>query len=301
MANIAVLKSWDLFLRKVREYFYQRNFVEVPTPFLVSSPGVETYIDPLAVADTDYFLPTSPEFHLKKALASGLENIFEIKACFRKDLEGPYHRQEFTMLEFYRSAADLEDLKNDVMALCETKECKSLSMQTLFQDYLDFDLRPNTSREDLAALCRNKNIVARKDDSWSDLFQRLWLDGIEDNLPSETLIFVDKFPPKLAALADFDEEGWANRMEVYWRGIELANAYQELRDPIEQAARFAETNQERLALGKQAMPIDQDFLNSLNYLKPCAGIAMGLERLYMAKNNIKDIHQVRAFESVVFR
>lgn len=303
-SNLIELNHWALhwpkFLQSVRDYFKAEKFNEVVTPTLVQSSGSETHLDPFTTTfrGKTYYLPTSPEFHLKKLLASGLNKIFEIKSCFRQDEVSNTHSPEFTMLEWYRGYAGIEEIIGDVKSLLkyvgEQPTTDVVSMRDLFKKYLNFELNPHTTIEELKSICPE----SRNTDTWSDVFFRLFLENIEPNIGTEKPIIVRDFPPTMSALARINELGWADRFEVYWRGLELGNAYDELNDPVECEQRLKQWNEEKRVLGKSVIPHSKELISALRSgMPPSGGIAMGLERLFMAIHNIKDISKTRFFNS----
>ena len=260
------------------------------------------------------YLPTSPEFHLKKLLVGGWQRVFEIHKCFRNGEAGAIHQPEFYMLEWYRVNEELTSLKKDVILLIEhlqnwaiTKgvpqqkqdthqDALDETMPSLFQKEVHFNLTPQTSKKELEDLLDQLNINRAPDDTWNDLFFRVFLEKIEPQLKNKGKVFVSDFPPSMAALAKIDDCGWAQRFEFYWQGLEIANAFYELTDAEEQMKRFEEDLREKDRLKKERVPIDEDFISSLKEgMPPSSGIALGLERLFMAITGIKDIREFKLF------
>ena len=317
-------EAWSRFVSNVRDFFRSRSFTEMTTPTLASSPGTEPFLDPLSVlveADGDVvekYLITSPEFHLKKALAAGVPRVFEIAKCFRNKESGGHHRVEFHMLEWYRSFASLHEIADDVEALIKTltsalaenlvsavepPRLKRTTMRELFLDLIadatDFELRADTTRTDLMKLAASIDVRTVADDSFDDIFHRIFLEKIELRLTEINdggPVMISGYPPSMAALSRIGEDGFAERFEVYWQGLELCNAFHELNDPIENRKRFEADNLAKKQSGRQAVPTDQDLLRSFDLgVPPAGGIALGLERLYMAIYGISDIGKVRPF------
>ncbi len=283
---------WSEFVRRVEEYFEGLSFLHLRTPFLVPSPGVDHHIDFMKVSGVrtgrQWFLPTSPEIHLKKYLCRGYDQIFEIKSCFRDDLDSPLHQPEFTMLEWYRTYVDLEKIKLDLVGLLENLARKSLKFKTFtvsqcFEEVLDFKLYPTTSRHELMALARATQIDLDDSDDWNDLFFRIFIEKIEPFLTQQGFCFLEKFPPQQASLSRIDKEGWSERFEFFANGVELANAYHELNDPLENQRRFQEEAQLRQSRHAEPSGQDLDFFEELkNGMPPACGIALGLSRLYQS-------------------
>jgi lysyl-tRNA synthetase class 2 len=301
------------FVRSLKDQLRDLNLEEVETPFLVDCPGMEPSLEPFRTEwrwgreTRALYLPTSPELHLKKLLAQGWTDIFEIKTCFRNSELSPTHEPEFLMLEWYRAFRDLGQIKEDLQKLLdglhaagfvrgEAPRLSEVSYADLFHRYLDFELRPETSAEELKALCRKQNVVFSADDSWDDLFFRLSLEKIEPGLESLGPLIIRDFPPSQAALARRTPEGWADRFEFYWRGLEIANAFHELNDPEEQRRRFEKDRAERRRLGTLDLKPDAEFLRFLEWgMPPSAGVALGVERLLMACENEKELRSYRTF------
>lgn len=310
--NFEIQKRWAAFVTEVRIFFALESFVEVRTPALVSCPGTEPSLDVFSTTlqigskKKKLFLPTSPELHLKKLLALGAERIFEIANCFRNGEVTETHQPEFLMLEWYRAYQNLEAIKQDVVNFIASlskelnvpgpKGAKSVSVAQLFKTFCDFDLTPSTGLEELKELAEKLDVDVHSAETIDDYFFLIFMDRIENNLPKDELIFVEKYPPYQAALARLDAEGWGERFEVYWKGMELANAFHELNDPKIQQARFAEDLAKKKALGKEEIQIDTEFLQFLESgMPPSAGIALGLERLFMALFDVKQIQELRTF------
>ena len=307
------------FQSHIRQEFLHRGFSQVETPTLVVSPGLEPYLDvfqtrlQIAGRQEVRYLPTSPEFHLKKLMASGWAHLFEIKKCFRNGEVGPHHQPEFTMLEWYRVGGSLEDLKKDVEELlkssldwarqkglerrCENLQIESQTMASLFNDLLGLSLSPQTSRETLIQWLESLSLHWCEEDSWGDLFFRIFVEKIEPIFKDRQGFFLSDFPPSLSALSEIDAQtGWAQRFEFYYQGVELANAFYELTDFEEQAQRFASEIERKKQLGKKPVPVDEEFMQALKEGLPAsAGIALGLDRLFMVAMGLSDIREFHLF------
>lgn len=302
-------RMWQDFLRDGRAHFTKRGFIEISTPTLVPCPGYEPTLEPFSTElhwgrkREKLFLPTSPEIHLKKMLARGWSEIFEFRSCFRNDEFSPHHQPEFTMLEWYRSYCGLDQLKQDVQELFQELSGKenlqfvTYSVADLFRELLDFELRPETSLEEVRALADRLAILSARDEDWNDIFHRIWLERIDPWIAEQLLpMIVTDYPPSQAALARLGANGWAERLEVYWRGLEIANGYHELNDANEQRRRSDLDLERRKILGRTATPNDEEFLRALGAgVAPGVGIALGVERLFMAIHGIADIRSLKAF------
>jgi elongation factor P--(R)-beta-lysine ligase len=302
--KVSYRSDWPRFLTLVREFFVVKGFQEVPTPTLVTCPGLEPALEPFSTSlkigsrSQTLHLPTSPEIHLKKALCAGLTDIFEIKTCFRNGEISEAHQPEFHMLEWYRAYANLDLVIEDLNALVKKFGAPEVSVTTfreLFHSRLGFDLTPRTSREQLFSWCEKLALHPSFDDTAADLFHRLWIDKIESSL--EGPVVVRDFPADQAALARIKEDGWADRFEFFWKGFEIANAFHEVNDPEEQIERWEIEKMERRRLGRTELTGDEELISLMRSkgLPPTGGIALGLERLFMAANNIPDIKTLALF------
>ncbi len=314
-------RVWMEFIHLIKIYFSEHlGFNEVDSPTLVPCPGMETHLNGFSTEVVmgqkriKCYLPTSPEFHLKKMLASGWEKIFEIKKCFRNGERGPHHSLEFYMLEWYRAYACIESIMSDVenllfflaknLSLKESLlkvnfspffQVERVSIKDLFMELFQFNLTPQTSVEELLDLASRLSLDLRGDRDWNDVFFRIFLEKVEPFLKEkQNPVLIFNFPPTQSALARIGEDGWAKRFELYWKGLELANAFDELNDPREQRKRFEQSLIEKEELGFDLVPMDESFLKALEYgLPPSGGIALGIERLFMCFYNlehIKDLH-----------
>ena len=303
-------KQWQYFLHLIRKTFQVLEFTEVKTPTLVPSPGTEPHLDHFTTQfrNQKYYLPTSPELHLKKMLSRGWTKIYEFKPCFRNNELSEHHQPEFTMLEWYRAYSNLDHIEKDIKGMFNYLKLHwpdpvssfgfltSTTVQELFQKYCDFNLTPQTNMGDIQGLAQKLDIATNPNDSWDDIFFRIFLEKIEKNLGLHGPQVVKYYPPSQSALARLTPDGWAARFEVYWKGLEIANAFDELNDPTEQRRRCRADNEQRVALGKPAVPIDEEFINALDCgLPPSAGIALGVDRLFMALVNTQDIATTREF------
>jgi elongation factor P--(R)-beta-lysine ligase len=294
--------QWQLFLDCVRAYFLRQGFRSWQTPTLLPSSGIDAHIDFFKAQGVrtgrTFALPTSPEFALKKALARGEKNIFEIKPCFRDDDTSPTHLAEFTMIEWYRAYADKWSLCDDFCGLVEfvaremdlkvqpSKKIQKFSLAELFVKHLDFQLAPKTSKDELIALLQKRGLDWSPTDDWDDLFFRLYIEFIEPILGKEQPIAIYNFPLSQGSLSRATKEGWADRFEIYWQGIELANAYQEENNPQKIEERFLSEVEKRASCNREPHQIDSDFLMTMKMgFPPSTGIAVGLDRLWMVLNN----------------
>ena len=288
-------------MQSIRHFFNERDVIEVDTPLMAAAAITDLHIDPIQTTH-GYYLQTSPEYAMKRLLVEGSGDIFQLCKAFRSEELGKKHREEFTMLEWYRLGYDLWDLMGEVSDLLErllgVSNFKHISYRQAFDDHLGID--PFTiSDQDLAREARQHidiqmHFAAR--DDWLDL---LMSHLIEPYLGEQTPTFVYDYPPSQAALAciNQDEQGHAvaERFELYYKGLELCNGYHELADAQQLRKRFDEDNLQRLKLGKPALPVDQDFIAAMAKGMPaCSGVAVGVDRLIMLSLGKDDIAEVYA-------
>ncbi len=297
--SINILKQRAHLLKSIREFFYARNFLEVETPLLDVTTNPDPFVPPIQVPQYGY-LQTSPEFHMKRLLANNSGSIFQICKAFRHEERGSFHQPEFTMLEWYHVGFNHWQLMDEVSDLLKqvlsVKTVEKLSYQACFEQHLK--INPHTcSTQDLIQLAKQKNIhITGLDQNDKDAWLNLLLaECIEPNLGKTSPVCLYDYPASQAALAKIrhDEYPLAERFEVYYRGLELANGFNELTDANEQRQRFTNDNAKRIKLGLEPLPIDELFLDALNAgLPDCAGIALGIDRLLMLLldlNHIKDL------------
>lgn len=293
------IQAWSLFLNQVRTYLNGLGFLEVQTPTLVECPGTEPFLDPVACGAK--FLPTSPELHLKKALSMGLGPLYEIRPCFRAGEFTERHRPEFWMLEWYRPFENLQKIQQDLVGLVEHVSGEKLSyevksMQALFQEQLNFQLQPQTTQAQLIQLCEKLGLRPTPNEPWDDTFNLLFVDRIEAQLGTKKALFLKDYPPEMAALARLTPQGWGDRFEFYWKGMELANAFHELNDPVEQRNRAQQDLDKKNQVGRSAIRLDEDFFSALEEgMPPSAGVALGLDRLFMCLSPNRKFSDFRIF------
>lgn len=286
----------------IRQFFIERHVLEVETPVMGIASVTDPYIESLQVEDVGY-LQTSPEYFMKRLLAAGSGDIYQISKVFRKEEIGRFHNCEFSMLEWYRLGFDQWELMAEVADLIERllgySHFDYLSYQALFEEYLGFN--PHTATlEQLRFEAQQHINVEMPRGSRDDWLNLLLSHLIEPALKKRGPVFVYDYPPSQAVLAktSVDESGnpVAERFELYIQGLELANGFHELTDAVQQRARFLEDNRLRQQMGLHAVPIDENLLQALESGMPaCAGVAMGLDRILMLKLNSKSIEDVLSF------
>lgn len=298
--RIELVRARANVLAQTRAFFESRDFLEVETPLLVPSPGLEIHLE--AVRAGDGYLITSPEYQMKRLLAAGFERIYQICKCFRGNEHGAHHSSEFTMIEWYRAHSDLEAIIDDTEQLVATV-CDG----TARVGDRKIDVTPPWTRLTVRGAMRRwagidiGDIRADASTAWDDAFFAAFLDKVEPALAAQpaATILVD-WPAPLAALARRkpDDPSTALRFEAYIGGIELANAFDELTDPVEQRARFQDDQRIRGERGKPVYPLDEKLLAALDEgLPPSAGIALGFDRLVMLATGASSIDQVLTFST----
>ncbi|WP_293902214.1 EF-P lysine aminoacylase EpmA [Phenylobacterium sp.] len=314
--RLPFLKRRGRITRAVRRWFDGQDITEVETAALQVSPGNEAHLHAFATQalttageTTPMYLHTSPEFACKTLLASGETAIFTLAKVWRNRERGPLHHPEFTMLEWYRTHAPYETLMADCAALlgvaAEAAAVRTLSYRGIeadpfaeperltvaeaFDRYADLDLFG-----DLPAQARAKGIRTAVDDTWADVFSRVIVEKVEPNLGHGRVTILCEYPTSEAALArpKPGDPRVAERFELYACGVELANCFGELTDPIEQRRRFEIEMAEKQRLYGERYPIDDDFLAALAQMPPASGGALGFDRLVMLATGASRIEQV---------
>lgn len=315
MPNINISKQRSQIYKQIRNFFNKNDFTEVETPILVKIPGMEPHLTPFEttfINGKKLYLNTSPELQMKKLLGAGFGNIYQLTKVFRNgETGGPLHNPEFTMLEWYRENADykklMEDCENLIIELAKTMNSKTSdfekpwpkkSINELFIEHCKINLLKNKKIKKFQTTAKNLNYNINGCHTWDDLFFKIFLNEVEPKLPKNKPIFVYDYPASQAALAKIKsgEPFFAERFELYINGIEIANAFSELIDAKEQRERLKSEQKLRKKLKKTVFDIDEEFLAGLESIKlPCAGIALGVDRLIMVLLNKKYIDDVLLF------
>lgn len=310
-----------------RHFFARHDFVEVDTSALQISPGNEAHLHAFATEAIDhagdrhpFFLHTSPEFACKKLLAAGEARIACFAHVYRNRERGPLHHPEFTMLEWYRAGEPYEALMEDCATLlalaAETAGCRlfswrgettdpfadpeRLSVAESFDRFAGIDLLATTGpdgetdRDALAHALGKAGIRHAQDDTWADLYSRVLVERVEPRLGFGRPTILHGYPVSEAALArrSAKEPRVADRFELYACGVELANAFGELTDPVEQRRRFGLEMAEKRRVYGEDYPLDEDFLAALAHMPEASGIALGFDRLVMLATGATRIEQV---------
>lgn len=329
--KLPYLKQRQIILNSVREYFNGEGFLEVETPSLQVSPGLEVHLkafktellEPFEDKGETLYLHTSPEFTMKKLLSAGLPKIYQMSHVFRNGERSSRHHPEFMMIEWYRANDDYYALMEDCKAIMRNAlkavgrdvlihqgtECDAfgdwemLTINEAFQKYADIDVLatiddPDSSDPDdrlIKEEARRIGISVSPSDRWEDVFFKICLDRVEPKLGFNGVptIFYE-YPKCLAALsrAKPSDNRVAERFEFYVCGLEMGNAFSELTNIAEQRKRFTADMDMKERLYGERYPIDEDFMEALKEMPEAAGIAVGIDRLVMTVTGAENIEDV---------
>ncbi|SMG66334.1 lysyl-tRNA synthetase-related protein [methanotrophic bacterial endosymbiont of Bathymodiolus sp.] len=311
--SIELIRLRARVLHEIRRFFYAENVLEVETPILCQAIGTDPFLDFFSTAEftgkqPSLYLQTSPEFAMKRLLAAQTGSIYQITKAFRKGESGRLHNPEFSMLEWYRVGYDLRQLMDDAelllgMLLPEeyfSGPATRLCYADVFQQYtglnaLQFDLECYQLVAENRGLVDAIRLCADDHSSWLDfLFSHI----VQDQLVKYAVCMVYDYPACLPSLARLNTDNplTVARVEVFINGIELANGYYELADPLQQRQRFEQEILIRERNGAERVQQDERFLAALqNGLPDCSGIAIGLDRLLMIISQKNHINEVLAF------
>jgi len=302
-------------LATIRGFFSKRDVIEVETPLLSNGTITDVHLDPFITqfnysvdSNIEQSIPlyaqTSPEFAMKRLLASGYGCCYQICKAFRHEQHGRYHNPEFTMLEWYRLGFDhfqlMDELAELLVEVLHCNKVDKITYQNLFIREVGIDPL-STTKSELLGLIAQRDMLSDwlvKEDSIDTLLQFIMSELIEPEIGTEAPCFVYNFPASQASLANIssEDERVAERFECYFKGIELANGFNELTDEKLQRARFEEDNRKRIELDKEERMIDKNFLSALDSgLPKCSGVAMGIDRLLMLALSANTIDQVITF------
>lgn len=310
-ASIKNLIKRSKIISNIRLFFLERNIMEVETPIL--SRSTVTDIN-LVSFQTNYFtlnhidkltlwLITSPEYHMKRLLAAESGPIYQICHSFRNEELGRYHNPEFTILEWYQPFYSMKKLIAEIeqflQIILKCKKSDKISYQNLFKNFLNIDPL-DTNLSELHEISKKLKLdhLTYLENDLNKLIQLLFTLEIEPHLGKENPLFVYHFPTEQASLAaiNLQDPRISERFEFFFKGIELGNGFYELTDFNEQKSRFLKDNKKRLSMNLPTHKIDEFFLSSLSYgLPPCAGVAIGLDRLIMLILKEKNINKVMSF------
>lgn len=285
-------------IRAIRDFFWERGFLEVETPLFIPANAPEEHINPISTLPS-WQLQTSPEICMKRLLCQGHQRLFQISHCWRADERGSRHLSEFTMLEWYRAGSDYLDLMADCESLLQGVASSCMPDNPVYH-HKSYIIDPFKSWRRISV--QEAFLRFGQADVWSSLqkglYEEILTAQVEPGLAgyAEPVILMD-YPSELAALARLKpgQSRLAERFELYLGGLELANGFSELNDPVEQRRRFEEANRLRLVHGSAPLPLPEPFLSELAGMPPSAGIALGIDRLVMLAAGADSIDQVVAF------
>ena len=309
-----------------RRRFEDDGFVEVECGILQVSPGNEAHLHAFATEATGpgaqqrLYLHTSPEFASKKLLAAGETRIFDFARVFRNRERGAFHAPEFTMLEWYRAGEPYAAVMDDCLAVlkqaasvtaarmfsCRHRSCdpraepERITVCEAFRKFADIDLLATLSpegdgdRDRLAEAARNSGVQTAGDDTWTDIFSKVLVARVENNLGIGRPTILYEYPRCEAALAQATahDPRVAERFELYVCGLELANGFGELTDAAEQRRRFETEMAEKQRVYGETYPIDEDFLSALQHMPQASGVALGFDRLVMLATGARNVDDV---------
>ncbi|WP_040976615.1 elongation factor P--(R)-beta-lysine ligase [Necropsobacter massiliensis] len=308
-ASIKNLLARAKIIAEIRRFFTDRGLLEVETPVL-SEFGVTDvhlasfcteFISPFHEQSKTLWLSTSPEYHMKRLLAAGSGAIFQLCKVFRNEEAGRKHNPEFTMLEWYRPYFDMYRLIDEVDDLlqqildCEAAE--NFSYQFIFQEYVGLDPL-SAEQHELIEKAKEYHLSGAEHEDRDTLLQFLFSTVVEPKIGLNRPVAVYHFPATQAALAQISSEDHrvAERFEFYYKGLELANGFNELTDASEQQRRFEQDNRLREKAGLAPHKPDERFLAALQAGVPnCSGVALGVDRLVMLALGAEKISEVLAF------
>jgi len=307
-----VLAERAAMLARVRGYFAGERVLEVQTPLLAASAVSDPAIESIAVrprSGPPQFLQTSPEYPMKRLLAAGVGDCYQICPVFRDGESGRQHSPEFTMIEWYRLGFGVAELQRDVDRLLRAAtagrrdfpRARTLTYREAIADRCGLDIR-KAAPADIAAVLERHGV---RPSSTADWDRDAWLDLLMGAVVGPALgrdapVFVREYPASQAALArlttDADGEAVAERFELYVDGVELANGFHELGDAVEQRSRFERDLAERRRRGQAGNPLDERLLAALAHgLPDCAGVALGFDRLVMVTLGLPDLASAASF------
>lgn len=296
-------------LAAARDFFAERAVLEVETPLLCDHAVTELHIDALSAGADNEWLRTSPEYHMKRLLAAGSGDIYQIGKVFRAGERGRLHQPEFTMIEWYRLGRSVTEVADECCDLIDTLVARAdkstlprqkLSYRDAFMQTCGLDPLLASAEQIRATALRMlpgnpPNIPHEARSDWLDLLAGGY---VYPQLGTDTLLIINDYPADQAMLARLnpDNPAVAERFEIFLNGVELANGYYELADASEQADRFAADNIARVESGRPAVSVDPQLLAALHHgLPDCSGVALGLDRLLLLATDSNDLDEILSF------
>ncbi len=282
-------------IQAIRRYFVSQGYLEVETPILIPAPAPELNID--AVEAGEGYLHTSPEICMKRLLAAGYDQVFQICRCFRQAERGHLHLPEFTLLEWYHARMEYRGLMDECGSMIRRVGRDLGFPDTIAYQGRTISLSGPWQRLTVSEAFKNYAPMGLQESMDKGCFDATMVEAIEPRLGTPTPTFLYDYPASLGALARLkaEDKRFAERFELYIGGVELANAFSELRDAREQRQRFEGEVKRREALGKGVYPMPEPFLEALAHMPDAAGIALGIDRLAMIFGDRTSIDDVVAF------
>ncbi|MEA3486811.1 MAG: EF-P lysine aminoacylase EpmA [Thermodesulfobacteriota bacterium] len=283
-------------IRAIRGFFIDRDYLEVETPSRIPGPAPECHID--AIPSDGWFLHTSPELCMKRLLAAGYPRIFQVTRCFRNGERGSLHIPEFTLLEWYTSDIDYHRMMEECEELIVHVARNLGHKGKINYRGREIDIQTPWKRISVKNAFRRYSPVSMKKALENNRFDEIMVSEIESRLVgTKRPVFLYDYPVALGALARVKKTDpeVAERFELYMGGLELANAFSELTDAVEQRARFEEEQEARRESGKTPYPMPEKFLSELANMPESSGTALGVDRLAMIFTNSASIDDVVAF------
>lgn len=309
----------------LRAHFAAAGYLEVETPTLVPTPGLEPHIDPFEAkfipqtgvgARRSLWLHTSPEYAMKRLLADpGCPPLFFLGKVFRNGEVSEHHNPEFTLLEYYRPNADYRDIMVDLeqlLAACSQALGKKtllsrapyerLTVQEALLRHTGIDWKAHLDVESFRREVELRGVRVSSDATWDDVFFHLFLSKVEPHLGQEQPVFLIEYPASMASLSRLkpDDPAVAERVELYAAGLELGNGFSELTDARQQRERLEEEQRFRKSQGRPVFALDEKFLEAVGRMPPAGGIAVGMDRILMLLLNEERIDDVLLFPAREF-
>lgn len=300
-----ILKDRAEMFAKARGFFAQRNVIEVDCPIMSPAASIDIHIDLIRAygsSSTTHYLHSSPEYGMKKLLAHGIGDIYQLSHVFRDNEYSMQHNPEFTMVEWYRVKMAFTKMIDETVEFIRQFigdiPCKKITYREAFKRYAGIDYLKATE-EDLLDYLEERGIDPYQniEEEGKDAFLNIIMGVvIQPQLGEKEICVLKFFPATQAMLARTKQKGneqVAERFEVFYKGMELANGYHELTNHKEQLERLVHTNQVRERLGKDTLPIDDSFIKALKKgLPDCCGVSVGYDRLMMLRHKTDDIADV---------
>lgn len=305
--TVPAIQLRALIYKKIRIFFDELSYLEVDTPLLGSSTNTDAHIQSITakVCSLPAYLQTSPEFAMKRLLAEGSGSIYQVCHAFRDEEKGRLHHPEFTLLEWYSLGFDYQALMDQLQQLiCSIFErdigFHRVSYFDSFHTSLNLDLASVSLDECQQCVIQHISGIDAKQLNRDDCLDLLISQVVAKRF--EGFTFVYDYPASQASLSKIktDNPLLAERFELFYNDMELANGFTELTDATEQLQRFQQDNRKRATAGLEVYPIDEDFIRSLEQgLPECSGVALGLDRLLMVMQQVGSVRDVMTLDTLV--